>query len=284
MRCLSVLIVLLASACAAAQEPDVAQYLQSLSVTIKAGRSEGSGVAFSRDGTTLIWTAGHVVEGLRKTREVVEPGTGTKRTVVEFDDPQIVQQLIENGRTVGRVEMDAEVIRYSDSDSGEDVALLRVRKKGFLAVAARFHDGGEVPLGTRLFHVGSLLGQVGSNSMTDGIMSQHGRVLGKKEFDQTTVTAFPGSSGGGVYLADGQYVGMVVRGAGEGFNLIVPVRRLRAWAKKAGVEWAVDPAVAMPTAEELEKLPVEEIGATFKLSAAGGQKDFGFLIRRTEER
>ena len=48
--------------------------------------------------------------------------------------------------------------------------------------------------------------------MTTGIMSQVGRMLAlnsstKVLFDQTTVTAFPGSSGGGVFLTDGQYIG-----------------------------------------------------------------------------
>ncbi|HAT67623.1 MAG TPA: hypothetical protein DCS66_24005, partial [Flavobacteriaceae bacterium] len=60
---------------------------------------------------------------------------------------------------------------------------------------------------TELYHVGSLLGQTGSNSMTRGIVSQVGRVLNLGSgdgtvFDQTTVTAFPGSSGGGVFLSE----------------------------------------------------------------------------------
>ena len=48
--------------------------------------------------------------------------------------------------------------------------------------------------------------------------------------------------GGGVYLQNGKYVGMIVRGAGEGFNLMVPlVRRMKAWAKKNDIMWAIDP-------------------------------------------
>jgi len=116
-----------------------------------------------------------------------------------------------------------------------------------------------------------LLGQVGSNSMTRGIMSKVGRVLdiGNGEgtvFDQTTVTAFPGSSGGGVYLSDknednsGKYVGMLVRGAGEGFNFVVPVRRMRDWAKEVNAEWALDPDAETPTLAELSKQPIEDAG------------------------
>lgn len=243
---------------------DVPAYMQDISVTIRAGFSEGSGVAISRGDQTFVWTAGHVVDGLRKTRKVTDPKTGTPRTIIEFGDAKIVKTLVEGGRTVGRLEMDAEVIRYSDADHGHDLAILRVRKKGFIKVSAVFYDESKPPkLGTQLFHVGSLLGQVGSNSMTSGIVSQHGRLIGKVIFDQTTVTAFPGSSGGGVYLTDGQYVGMLVRGAGEGFNLIVPVRRMRTWAKKAGVLWALDPRVKVPTDEEMKKIPVEDLGVSF---------------------
>ncbi len=252
------------SAAAPVAGADVPGYLQDISVTIRASNSEGSGVAVSRDGVTYIWTAAHVVDGLRTTRMVIDPKTGTRRSVVEFRDAKIIKTHLENGRAVGHSEMYAEVIRYSGADHGHDLALLRVRKKDFVKVSAKFHLDKNIPvLGTRLFHVGSLLGQQGSNSMTSGIMSQHGRLIGKTVYDQTTVTAFPGSSGGGVYTTDGKYVGMLVRGAGEGFNLIVPVRRMHNWAKRAGVEWALDPRVKVPPAADLQKMPIEDVGASF---------------------
>ena len=97
--------------------------------------------------------------------------------------------------------------------------------------------------------------------MTDGIYSQHGRLiksLNKHVFDQTTCTAFPGSSGGGVYLkSDARYVGMLVRGAGEGFNLIVPVRRMVEYCEKHDIMWALDAKVSMPKEDDLKKMPVE---------------------------
>ena len=77
-------------------------------------------------------------------------------------------------------------------------------------------------------------------------------------FDQTTVTAFPGSSGGGVYLkSDARYIGMLVRGAGEGFNLIVPVRRMQDYCEKHKIMWALDRAIEMPDEDALKKLPIE---------------------------
>jgi hypothetical protein len=251
--------------------------LQEISVTVKSGLSEGSGVIITREVKTegnkiekinFVWTAGHVIDNLRSVRSVIVDGQ--PRKIVEFKDAQIVKELIENGRRVGELKMDAKVIKYSDADDGEDLALLMVRKRSFIDNNATFYngDGKPVAIGTELYHVGSLLGQQGSNSMTRGIVSQVGRVLSLGTgdgtvFDQTTVTAFPGSSGGGVFLSErsgdkaGQYMGMLVRGAGETFNLVVPVRRMREWAAEQEIVWAIDEDKEVPSLSEIIKLPVE---------------------------
>ena len=67
-----------------------------------------------------------------------------------------------------------------------------------------------------------------------------------KVFDQVTAVAFPGSSGGGMFLKEnGEYIGMLTQGVMklQGFNFIVPVRRIHALAKDAKIEWAIDPDV-----------------------------------------
>lgn len=229
---------------------NVPQYLQDISVTIRAGRSEGSGVfKTTKDGQVWVWTCGHLVEHLRQVRK-----TADNKTVIEFDDAKIITVLTEDGRKTGETNLDAEVIRYSDAQHGHDLALLRVRSKKYRpAASVQFYLDKEIPpIGTRLLHCGSLLGQLGSNSLTNGIVSQHGRVLFNKPFDQTNCTIFPGSSGGVVCLeADGRYVGMVVRGAGETFGLYVPIRRMQGWAKQVGVEFAIDDKLAIPTDEIL---------------------------------
>lgn len=264
-------VLTLASAASVFADASV-EKLTDISVTIKTDRGQGSGTLFVRrngnDEVAYVWTAAHVVESLRKVRPVIDTKTGTNKFVVEFKDAEIVQELNQDGRRIGEIKMDAEVVRYSDAEQGHDLALLRVRKKNFVPAdqTATFYLDEPIPgQGTELFHVGSLLGQVGANSLTTGIISQNGRVLkfgaNAVIFDQTTVTAFPGSSGGGVYLkGDGRYVGMLVRGAGETFNLIVPVRRMREWAKKAGVEFAMDPRVEMPSDEDFKRTPVEDSG------------------------
>lgn len=253
---------------------EVAPYLQDISVTIVSGRGEGSGVVKSKrdengNVVNFVWTAAHVIDDLRRVRTVIDPKTGTGRQIVEFQDAWVVKDIKQNGRSVGQLKLAAEVVRYSDADTGHDLALLRIRQHGFIESSAVFYEceGNEKtipPIGTSLFHVGSLLGQMGSNSMTTGIVSQHGRLISgnKKVFDQTTCPGFPGSSGGGVYTTDGRYVGMLVRGAGETFNLIVPVRRMAEWAEKANVKWAMTDE-AMPTYAELEKLPIEDVGKSW---------------------
>lgn len=278
---------------------EVADHLQDISVTIKSegrySKSEGSGAMIIRevDGqkVTFVWTAAHVIDNLRSVRSVInEKGQPVK--LVEFEDPKIVKELVEKGRRVGEMKMDARVIKYSDADDGEDLALLMVRARDYAKSGAKFKiqsskkdDDNIVPIGTRLFHVGSLLGQMGANSMTTGIISQVGRTLGKVEYDQTTVTAFPGSSGGGVYLTDGRYMGMLVRGAGEGFNLIVPVRRMVRWAEKNDIMWAIDPSVEMPSLDEIDEIPVEDAGVGGKKKSDGDDdkslRSLPYLIKVT---
>lgn len=281
----------------------VADHLQDISVTIRAEndyqKSEGSGILITRkigdEQVTFVWTCGHVVDNLRNVRTIIVEGASVK--VIEFDDVQIIKELIEGGRRVGEIKMDATVIKYSDADDGEDLALLMVCAKDYGKASTKFYLDKEepiIPIGTQLFHVGSLLGQMGANSMTSGIISQVGRIHGKVEFDQTTVTAFPGSSGGGVYLQDGRYVGMIVRGAGEGFNLMVPVRRMKRWATRHDIMWALDPSLTPPSLDDIKKLPVESTKKKKGKKDEGGEEksssrrkssksELPFLIRTTEK-
>jgi S1-C subfamily serine protease len=259
---------------------DVSSYLQDISVTIKSSGGTGSGVLLARKirdkndndiTVNFVWTAAHVIENLRNVRTVLDSDGQTKK-IVEFKDAEIVKKMIENGSTVGQIVVDAKVIKYSDAKDGQDLALLMIRKLDFSSSSAKFHLDKEckgLVLGTQLYHVGSLLGENGSNSMTTGIMSQVGRMVSlnnsnKILFDQTTVTAFPGSSGGGVFLTDGQYVGMLVRGAGETFNLIVPMRRMTKWAEEENIMWALDDSIKPPSLENIEKLSVENLGKVEK--------------------
>ena len=248
------------------------EQLQDVSVTIKAGEAQGSGSIVTRkignDSISFVWTAAHVINNLRVTRKTISP-TGVK-TTVEFKDPEVLQERKQDGRRVGEVKFTCKVVKFSDADYGEDLALLMVRCKNAypLEVSMKFESKGYIPsIGTELSHCGSLMGQFGANSYTTGLVSQVGRTLEQKGanvqvFDQVTVTAFPGSSGGGVFLRDsGVYVGMLTQGVMklQGFNFVVPVRRIHAWADKSGIAWALDDS-PVPSLEEIEKIEVEDGG------------------------
>ncbi len=276
-------LISLAVAPALASVPDD---LQRVSVTIKAGDAQGSGTLVTRqigeDTVTFVWTAAHVVDGLRTTRTVVTP-QGTSKILVEYRDAEIVQERQQAGRRVGEVKYDCKIVKVSDADYGEDLAVLMVRCKGAypLSACAKFHPDINYipPIGVDLSHCGSLLGQFGANSYTTGVLSQTGRTLAMKGanvkvFDQVTAVDFPGSSGGGMFLkANGEYIGMLTQGVMklQGFNFIVPVRRIHAWAKAAKIEWAIDPNAEMPTLKEIDAIPVEDAGQSPGGYSSGGR-------------
>jgi hypothetical protein len=85
---------------------DVPQYLQDISVTIKAGNSSGSGVVTNINGDVFVLTCGHVVKSLRSSRSVEETD-GRSKTVIDWDDAEIVKELVEDGRLVGQTRMQA---------------------------------------------------------------------------------------------------------------------------------------------------------------------------------
>lgn len=261
---------------------DVPQYLQDISVTIKAGNSSGSGVVTNINGDVFVLTCGHVVKSLRSSRSVEETD-GRSKTVIDWDDAEIVKELVEDGRLVGQTRMQAFIIKYSDADHGEDLAILKVRKKNLFPTRVIFHLDNAIPkIGTELWHMGSFLGQGGSNSLSSGMISQVGRVHEGVVYDQTNCTAFRGSSGGGVFLKDGHYHSMLVRGAGETFNLVVPMRRIQAWTKRTKTEWLINPGVAAPKVDDewLRNNKIEEVrGDAARAAASAEKKNFEFMIR-----
>jgi S1-C subfamily serine protease len=274
---LAIFLMILSSSLSVAGnvDPNLVQHLQAISVTVETEVGSGSGVLRTvvrdKEKTTLCLTAAHVIENLRSTKKVIDSKTGTERVVVEFEDAKIVKVLVADGRTVGKVEMFAEVIKYNQD---EDLAVLKVRQKEFSSESVEFAKT-DAQVGVGLIHVGSFLGEkLGSNSLSTGIVSQLGRLIEHKTFTQTTVTAFPGSSGGGVYNEQGLLVGMILRGSGEQMNYMCPVSRLSKWAKTANIMWVIDNSVKMPSDEELTKLPVEDNGVTFgdnyKAAIVGG--------------
>ena len=288
MKKLTALAAILSVAVVTAAERYVPEYLNRVSVTVRAEagyqKSEGSGSLFVRrvgdSNATFCWSAGHVVEHLRRVEERIVAGKPVKRVV--FENPKLVRELRNaDGRRTGEVVVDAKIIRYSPANK-HDLVLMQIISEDFKAGASIEFLPKGAPLkriGERVHHCGSFLGGNGSNSYSDGVLSAHGRILFKVPFCQTTAPAYPGSSGGIMADDDGKYIGMLVRGAGSDYNLSVPVARMWRWAEENGVEWAMDTTLKISQAD-IDKLPIEGPAASAS-SGSGEHKSYPFLIKRT---
>lgn len=217
----------------------LAPRLQKTAVTVHSESGQGSGTVVTRGGDNFCLTAGHVVAGNRVVDNIIEDSK--EHPSVSFRPVTVAQEIYVDGQSVGTTTIEADVIAYSSSEYGQDLALLHLRSR-ITEDSATFSDKKLLPVGTELVHIGSLLGQEGSNSFTTGSLSQVGRVLNERVFDQSSCPSFPGSSGGSISLqSNGDYVGMLVRGTEGGFNLYIPIRRIRQWAATHHVEFVFDP-------------------------------------------
>ncbi len=199
-----------------------------MSVKVSVGRGNGSGVLFTRevDGIikTYVLTAGHVAAQVGMSDD--------KRATIRLE-------YRHEGLVVGSAECAAECVAYDDQ-GGHDLALLEILQDDFrpLRICAILHSGGVLKVGTEVAHVGCTRGLY--NSYSEGVISQTDVEFDGENVDQTTVMAYPGSSGGGVWIrATGELYGVLVMGIGPGINFIVPARHIRAWAKRNGVSWIV---------------------------------------------
>lgn len=218
-------------------------------VLIETKQAQGTGVLFSRThgkaNLTYIWTAGHVVS-------LLLPG----------ERPVAVLEWRRNGGEILKARYVCEVVKASFERSSRpgfgttDLAILRVCAVNALpeAISVNFPEEGSPPpkCGACVYHVGSFLGAEGALSLSHGIISYVGRrpIIERPdvEFDQTTAPIFPGSSGGGIFLASSfECIGIVTTGyVRQGLSYYVPVRRMRTWADRNGCAFALDRSVDIP--------------------------------------
>jgi hypothetical protein len=89
--------------------------IEKASVFVQAEDAQGSGVLITIDDTTFVLTAGHVVDNLRK--------VGKDKTVT-YSDAEIHREIIKGNRIVEDRKYKAEVIRCSNVDTGDDIAII----------------------------------------------------------------------------------------------------------------------------------------------------------------
>jgi serine protease Do len=149
----------------------------------------GSGFIISDDG--LILTNNHVVE--------------------KADEIKI--------KTLDGNEYDANVV---GRDPKTDIALIQIKVKEKLPKPAKLGDSEAIRVGDWVIAVGNPFGL--GNTVTAGIISAKGRVIGAGQYDdflQTDAAINPGNSGGPLFNMNGEVVGIntaiVAQGQGIGF-------------------------------------------------------------------
>ncbi len=149
----------------------------------------GSGFIIDEDG--LILTNNHVVE--------------------KADEIKI--------KTTEGNEYDATVV---GRDPKTDIALLKIKVKGKLPKPAKLGDSEAIRVGDWVIAVGNPFGL--GNTVTSGIISAKGRIIGAGQYDdflQTDAAINPGNSGGPLFNMNGEVVGIntaiVAQGQGIGF-------------------------------------------------------------------
>ena len=198
--------------------------LHNASVLVVVDGAQGSGTVFNRDKRSFVWTAGHVVEGS------------------DFCKVKVVH---------GKVTYKARVVRYSSIRGGRDLALLEV-VDGFIDCRPIRFRRTPLTIGTPVTHVGSIFGSQNPRSISTGDVATPTRklrmsVTNERLFDQYDITAYPGCSGGGIFVC-GEYVGMLTLGrrGTEAVHFAVPSHAIVRWAVSAGVPWAVDYTSPVP--------------------------------------
>jgi len=160
-------------------------------------QAAGSGVVISRDGYIL--TNNHVVEG-------------AKEVLVTLDD--------------GR-ELEAEIVGL---DPKTDLAVLKIDNGDHLPGAA-MGDSNGLRVGDRVMAIGNPFGL--SHTVTSGIVSAKGRVIGAGPYDdfiQTDASINPGNSGGPLFNMQGEVVGVntAIVAQGQGIGFAIPINTAKA--------------------------------------------------------
>lgn len=155
-------------------------------------RGAGSGVIVNQDGTIL--TNSHVVEGANE-------------ILVTLNDKQE-----HKARVVGR-------------DQKTDLAVIKIDAKAHFH-AAKLGDSEALRVGEWVLAVGNPFGL--SNTITSGIVSAKGRIIGAGPYDdfiQTDAPINPGNSGGPLFNMRGEVIGIntAIVPNGQGIGFAIPI-------------------------------------------------------------
>lgn len=169
-----------------------------VTISVKGMLGEGGGTGFLIDANGTIGTNYHVIAHAEKLEVKLMDGTIADE----------VELLVEN--------------------QPQDLALLRIKTKHALAPVV-LGDSDKLVVGERAVSIGNPLGL--EHTLTDGVVSSRRVIEGKKMIQMSTPVS-PGNSGGPLFNARGEVIGVTTAnyGAllGQNLNLAMPINDLKA--------------------------------------------------------
>ena len=214
----------------------------------------GSGVIISQDGYIL--TCAHVVSGATSVKVQLDNGVTYDATIV-------------------------------GSDSTSDIAVIKIEATGL--TPAVIGDSDALAVGETVVAVGNPLGTL-SNSVTDGIISALNREVTVEDNDmtllQTDASISPGNSGGGLFNANGELIGIVNAKSSyseaEGIGFAIPINTAMEIAQELIQNGAVArPALGVKIYDVSDAATAQQLGVTstgvyvVEVTAGGGAEAAG---------
>ncbi len=197
-------------------------------------KGAGSGVVISADGTIL--TNHHVIDGAQSIKVTLPDGSQYDATLV-------------------------------GSDEATDVAVLKINADGL--VPAVLADSDNIQVGDFIIAIGNPTGTL-SGTVTDGIVSALNREIdiqgSSMNLLQMSAPVSPGNSGGGLFNANGELVGIVNAKSGgtgtEGLGFAIPINTAMSVAEELLANGYV-------TGRPVLGVAVAEVGSSDEAAMAG---------------
>lgn len=217
----------------------------------------GSGVIISQDGYIL--TCAHVVSGATSIKVQLDSGDTYDATIV-------------------------------GSDSTSDIAVIKIEATGL--TPAIIGDSDALAVGETVVAVGNPLGTL-SNSVTDGIISALNREVTVEDNDmtlmQTSASISPGNSGGGLFNANGELIGIVNAKSSyseaEGIGFAIPINSAMSIAQELIQNGSVArPALGVKIYDVKDAATAQQLGVSntgvyvVELTAGGGAEAAGVQV------
>ena len=229
--------------------------LQNQNVMVQFEDTYGSGVLVTRkigeQKYNFVITCSHTIDEAKKIVKSID--TGVVKENIIFKQVNVIKENFKNNEPSIIQTTSSRIVLFNEE---YDISVLMLDV--FLYdTDIVFYANESINVGTEAIHVGNFKGELGFNSVSTGVISHNNRIDEGQKFLQISNTVYQGSSGGGVYNKDNEYVGMVSHTFGENFNYAIPIVVIKDVLKRGGYEFLYDKSISVDSVEDIKKLPIE---------------------------